>query len=890
MALYHEDIANIDLESGNIYRSFMNHSIGYGDDDANRFGIRAYRNGVAEDLGGTCAGYFIRADGGTVVIADGVVSGNLAYVTLPEACYAVEGNFTLAIKVSGSGVTGTMRIVDGVVSRTSTSAVVDPGTIIPSVENLLDAIDAAVASIPSDYTGLWTSLAPNFSTSTTYHSGEYCTYNGKLYRFTSAHVAGSWNSSHVTQVTIGEDLSTLKNMVHPIFLITKANRTRQFEIKGESVSGGIKYTITTVSTQTIHGLSDLELGPNYAQYKFEYGSGSGNVGTSATNYKFDNTIVSGTISGFAAFVADRADYTLKIIDLRNLTDQQRVIAMFYGTNPALQNGFATFGDNATLFNVGKRGFNKFYFATLNSARGALTWSKDSSNIYTVTRNKDTFGAFGITERDQAQIAIGAGRNDLNYPIPSSFSSSSGIEGFAMIAANWADETTNTWVIISLNDFNNNADKYIALGMVYGTENYIFFSELAEQLFTNVVYGGTNKTEYTAQMALWNSAICNSISPINGKVIYDPVNYTITFDHVILAPNNTYPGSFDNTKQSGIYTIDWSNETNPTYMRAIYIDKRTHEFVAYSQENLNTEALRNEKRLQKDGLLLICIVFNGKYVYTCGAAQPGTWFVNSRDIYASNNIEGKDLFKAFQRVGVIGDSLSVGYLYNKNTGTATTRALKYAWPKVAMRDAGGNYWLNFGTSGQSVLTWCSNATYGKVQLETANNKCQAYIIGLGENDQSDSDRNVPLGQPSDIVDDYTQVATTYYGGYARIIQIIKHLNPTAKIFCLTNPRTGGNRAEYNVAIRYICDTYYSSDDDVILVDLASNYGEKFNSGYLPSDSTAITGGHYSPAGYARIASIMETAISEAMQTKVASMWDIATIPYDTGTPSANTMTE
>lgn len=211
MAIYHEDIVNIDLESGTIHRSFLNHSIGCGDDDANRFGIRAYRNGVAETLGGTCAGYFIRADGATVVISDGVVSGNTAYVTLPEACYAVEGNFTLAIKVSGSGVTGTMRIVDGVVSRTSTSATVDPGTIIPSVEDLIEAIDDAVASVPAEYDDVWTTFAPNFSSSTAYKKRQYVTYDGALYRFTQDHAAGSWNSSHVTAVNVGGELYGLKS-------------------------------------------------------------------------------------------------------------------------------------------------------------------------------------------------------------------------------------------------------------------------------------------------------------------------------------------------------------------------------------------------------------------------------------------------------------------------------------------------------------------------------------------------------------------------------------------------------------------------------------------------------------------------------------------------------
>ena len=210
MAIYHEDIVDIELMSGNVFRSFRSTTIGCGDDDANRFGIRALRDGFPENLGGTCAGYFIRADGQTVVIADGVVDGNLAYVTLPEACYAVEGNFTLAIKVSGGGITGTMRIVDGVVSRTSTSATVDPGTLIPSVEDLLDAIEEAVESIPADYTSLWTSIAPAFSTGTMYEQGDYCTYNGKAWRFCKDH-SGTWNADDVFEVKVLEETEKIND-------------------------------------------------------------------------------------------------------------------------------------------------------------------------------------------------------------------------------------------------------------------------------------------------------------------------------------------------------------------------------------------------------------------------------------------------------------------------------------------------------------------------------------------------------------------------------------------------------------------------------------------------------------------------------------------------------
>ena len=156
MANYREDIVSIELTGGNIHRAFMQKTIGGGDDRANRFGVRVYRNGEPEQMTGSCFGLFIRADGATVAIENGTISGNLAYVTLPEACYAVEGVFTLAIKITYGGEKVTMRIVDGVVSRTSTDVAVDPGTIIPSVEALIEEIENVKETIPQDYTELST--------------------------------------------------------------------------------------------------------------------------------------------------------------------------------------------------------------------------------------------------------------------------------------------------------------------------------------------------------------------------------------------------------------------------------------------------------------------------------------------------------------------------------------------------------------------------------------------------------------------------------------------------------------------------------------------------------------------------------------------------------------
>ena len=208
MANYREDIVNIELSSGTVARSELNHTLGGGDYKADRFGVRAYRNSSPENLTGTISGYFIRADGYTVPIASGSVSGNKAYITLPAACYEVEGKFTLSIKLTGNGVNGTVRIVDGTVMRTSTDAAAST-TLIPSVESLVEDIAEAVATIPAEYSDLWETFAPVFSTDVPYKYGDVVLYDGKLWKCIKDH-SGAWNADDFTESTVGTEFNDLK--------------------------------------------------------------------------------------------------------------------------------------------------------------------------------------------------------------------------------------------------------------------------------------------------------------------------------------------------------------------------------------------------------------------------------------------------------------------------------------------------------------------------------------------------------------------------------------------------------------------------------------------------------------------------------------------------------
>ena len=157
-------------------------------------------------LTGTVSGLAIRADGGTVAISDATLSDNVATIVLPAAAYAVPGVLAVTIKISDASTTTTLASFVANVYQTSTETAVDPGTIIPSITALIEEIETVVATIPGDYSTLWASLAPTFSSGTSYAVGQYVTYDGGLYKFKNAH-SGSWSSSDVDAVDLGTNIA-----------------------------------------------------------------------------------------------------------------------------------------------------------------------------------------------------------------------------------------------------------------------------------------------------------------------------------------------------------------------------------------------------------------------------------------------------------------------------------------------------------------------------------------------------------------------------------------------------------------------------------------------------------------------------------------------------------
>ena len=113
-----------------------------GDNLAHTWRVRVFDGGEAVALtGATVTGYFVRTDGNTVAV-QGSVEGNTVAVTLAQACYAFEGDLKGVMRLTLGGKTVTLSVLTLMVRKVLTDAIIDPGNVIPSLEDLLAQIEA----------------------------------------------------------------------------------------------------------------------------------------------------------------------------------------------------------------------------------------------------------------------------------------------------------------------------------------------------------------------------------------------------------------------------------------------------------------------------------------------------------------------------------------------------------------------------------------------------------------------------------------------------------------------------------------------------------------------------------------------------------------------------
>ena len=213
---------------------------------------------------------------------------------------------------------------------------------------------------------------------------------------------------------------------------------------------------------------------------------------------------------------------------------------------------------------------------------------------------------------------------------------------------------------------------------------------------------------------------------------------------------------------------------------------------------------------------------------------------------------------FNKVGVIGDSIACGWMLDKNS-SPSRRNIGISWPQ----QLGRKYWgtvLNLGSSGVSPVTWFDpdweaggdeGNQYCYKQYLTAE-ACDLYIIGLGLNPST-------LGSISDVnKTNYESNGATFYGQYARIIQMINHDHPNALVLCLTNPLN--KIPSMDNAVKEICALDYIK---AYVVDLYADYAYLFDT---PETQAQLQpdGLHYTPYGYTLLAEATDYALSDFLR--------------------------
>ena len=374
----------------------------------------------------------------------------------------------------------------------------------------------------------------------------------------------------------------------------------------------------------------------------------------------------------------------------------------------------------------------------------------------------------------------------------------------------------------------------------------------------------------------------------GKTTGITVNASIDYAYY---PKDYVSTLIDSMVENGL-TFDLENKENVPYTNYLLykLHINANETLYFELEDKTSEGI-NVLATYKDGsreILCGLSANNPKIMVTLtkelvgiGAYLPPNYTKNTLLVYGhyKNGVLNRmktlsfenSAFGTFAKFGVVGDSLSVGYM-GDSSGTAHGRNIYYSWGQVLARRY-GNKCLNFGFSGATTKTWYTNETHGKVELVQEQNKCQAYVVGLGVNDTV-TESNV--GSPSDIdLDNYNNNAESFYGNYAKVIQTIMEFAPTAYIFVFTIPKTGGTNRFSEIKNNVIKGVVAKLASDRVFVIETNEYSELFNLDIITDNAYSS---HYTAIGYANIATINAIMLTDCMNMNADKLKDIAFIPY------------
>lgn len=199
---------------------------------------------------------------------------------------------------------------------------------------------------------------------------------------------------------------------------------------------------------------------------------------------------------------------------------------------------------------------------------------------------------------------------------------------------------------------------------------------------------------------------------------------------------------------------------------------------------------------------------------------------------------------FRTIACVGDSLSSGEFesLDENGKKGYHDMFEYSWGQYIARAAGCKVY-NFSRGGMTAQEYIDGFAE-KNGFWDKDKAAQCYIIALGVNDLFG--RHMPVGCVSDIAENRKANLRTFAGFYGAIVQRLKEIQPDAKFFFMTIPRSNRD-AEYEAEADKHAELLYAITarfDNSYVIDLrkyAPVYDAEFKKQFC-------LGGHMSPAGY------------------------------------------
>ncbi len=229
---------------------------------------------------------------------------------------------------------------------------------------------------------------------------------------------------------------------------------------------------------------------------------------------------------------------------------------------------------------------------------------------------------------------------------------------------------------------------------------------------------------------------------------------------------------------------------------------------------------------------------------------------------------------FRKIAVVGDSLSSGEFesLNEKGERGYHDYFEYSWGQNLARMC-GSVCYNFSRGGMTASEYCESFA-DNMRFWDPQYACQCYIIALGVNDVLN--RGQEIGSVADINEDYTKNAETFVGYYAQIIQRYKKIQPRAKFFLMTMPKSGeAQRDEKIVKAREAILSLAEYFDNTYVLDLfeyAPVYDEDFKKKFY-------MGGHLNPMGYVLTAHIVASYIDYIIRHNFADFNEVGYIGTD-----------